>query len=229
MRPPQIVAVLVLAAVASCGAPSAPVPLLTVPARTAMIGTLLAKVRTVPSRPHPGGYDRACTAGRACVFGPAWTDKHNGAGGHNRCDTRDDVLAAQLTDVVLKPGSHCTVIRGVLAADPYTGARITWSKTRPSVVQIDHLYPLALAWDMGAARWPVQRRVDFANDHTLNLLAVDGRANQAKGDSGPGEWLPINKAYRCTYVAGFLRVAVAYDLPITVADAESIRLTAQGC
>jgi hypothetical protein len=82
---------------------------------------------------------------------------------------------------------------------------------------------------MGASEWTQQRRIDFANDQAINLLAVDGRANQAKGDSGPGEWMPINKDYRCAYAAGFLRVAVAYGLPITQADAESIKHTAQGC
>jgi hypothetical protein len=218
-------AVVLLAA--GCSAPTVQVPVHP-PSRTAVIATLLAKVRTVPARPHPGGYDRVCTTGHGCVFGQPWTDRHNGTGGHNRCDTRDDVLAKQLVRPVLKPGSRCVVISGVLD-DPYTGRKITWAKASASIVQIDHVYPLALAWDMGADKWVPQRRIDFANDQDVNLLAVDGHANQAKGDSGPGDWLPINKGYRCTYVAGFLRVAIAYDLPITVADADSIRHTAQGC
>ena len=73
-------------------------------------------------------------------------------------------------------------------------------------VQIDHIYQLAQAWDMGAARWPKQRRVDFANDQAANLLAVDGPANASKNDDGPGEWMPINRGYRCTLLR-YLQVA----------------------
>lgn len=192
------------------------------------IDGLLANVRVIPNRPNPAGYDRTCGTNHACSFGAAWTDKHNGTGGRNGCDTRDDVLAKQLAKASRKAGSDCIVISGSLN-DPYTGRQITFTKAKASAVQIDHLYPLALAWDMGANKWTQQRRIDFANDQMLNLLAVDGHANQAKGDSGPGEWLPVNKAYRCTYLARFLIVAQHYDLPITKADADSIRVTAKGC
>lgn len=189
---------------------------------------LLAQVRIVPSRPDPGGYDRSCRRGHACVFGPAWTDDHHGAGGHDGCDTRNNVLAAQLRDVAHRPGSSCVVIRGTLD-DPYTGDTINWTKTHASAVQVDHVYPLALAWDMGAVGWPAQRRVDFANDQRRNLLAVDARANESKGDQGPATWLPINRTFRCSYVARFLEVAIAYELPITRSDAVSVRHTARGC
>ncbi|WP_405064930.1 HNH endonuclease family protein [Kribbella sp. NBC_01510] len=74
-------------------------------------------------------------------------------------------------------------------------------------MHIDHIYQLALAWDMGAARWPKQRRVDFANDQAANLLAVDGPANASKNDDGPGEWMPMNRGYPCTYVLRYLQVA----------------------
>jgi hypothetical protein len=96
-------------------------------------------------------------------------------------------------------------------------------------VQIDHLYPLARAWDMGAARWPLQRRVDFANDQAANLLAVDGPANASKNDAGPGEWLPINHSYRCTYVLRYLQVARKYALPITAADRNAAQAITRTC
>ena len=186
------------------------------------ITSLLDQVQTVDTRPDPDGYQRD-------AFGPAWTDDHNGPGGHNGCDTRNDVLTIQMTDVMIKHGTRgCVVIAGRLA-DPYTGGRIMFTKARAARVQVDHLYPLALAWDMGANDWIPQRRIDFANDQLLNLLAVDGATNQAKGDDGPGRWLPVNAEFRCAYVARFLRVAATYDLPITRDDAASIRHTAQGC
>ncbi|MEU4295566.1 HNH endonuclease family protein [Kribbella sp. NPDC026596] len=140
-------------------------------------------------------------------FGQTWTDDHAGRGGDNGCDTRNDVLAAQLTAVQYRARSRCVVIAGTLLTDAYTGRRIEFRKAAATKVQIDHLYPLARAWDMGAARWPLQRRVDFANDQAANLLAVDGPANASKNDDGPGEWMPINRNYRCTYVLRYLQVA----------------------
>jgi hypothetical protein len=189
----------------------------------------LAAVRTVDVRPDVPGYDRGCGAGEGCVFGPSWTDDHAGVDGHDGCDTRNNVLQRQLHDLRFRPGTHdCVVVAGTLD-DPYTGRVLTFAKAEASKVQIDHLFPLALAWDMGASTWTRERRVDFANDVALNLLAVDGGANASKGDRGPGEWMPIARGFRCEYVERFVRVAVAYDLAITTADADSVRHTLGTC
>ena len=55
------------------------------------------------------GYDRS-------HFGLAWADTDG-----NGCDTRNDILARDLTQVVMEPGStnNCVVASGVLV-DPYT-------------------------------------------------------------------------------------------------------------
>lgn len=80
---------------------------------------------------------------------------------------------------------------------------------------------LADAWQKGAQEWePVIRRT-FAND-PLNLLAVDGRANQAKGAGDAATWLPKNKAFRCTYVARQVAVKRKYGLWVTVAERNAI-------
>jgi hypothetical protein len=125
--------------------------------------------------------------------------------------------------------SRCVVITGTLPTDPYTGRRLEFRKTEATKVQIDHVYPLARAWDMGAARWPRQRRVDFANDQAVNLLAVDRPANASKDDDGPGEWMPINRSYRCTYVLQYLQVAHEYALPITAADRDAAQTITRSC
>jgi hypothetical protein len=70
---------------------------------------------------------------------------------------------------------------------------------------------------MGASRRPESRRRRFAND-TLNLLPVEGRANAAKGDSGPASWLPPDKRVRCAYAVRVAQVALAYELPVTESD-----------
>ena len=57
----------------------------------------LAKVKVVASRPKVKGYGRECGKSGACSFGQAWSDNHAGPGGHDGCDTRNNVLAKQLT------------------------------------------------------------------------------------------------------------------------------------
>jgi hypothetical protein len=188
----------------------------------------LAHTRVLPRRPFPGGYDRDCGPGDGCVFGTAWTDDTTAPDGHNGCDTRNDVLREQVDHPVIAPGTYgCKVIGGTFH-DPYTGRTFDVAVDR-STIQIDHLVPLAYAWDMGAWRWPQSRRERFANDTALELLASWGPANESKGDSGPGDWLPINRSFRCTYLLKYLRAIDAYDLAITTADATSIRYTARGC
>jgi hypothetical protein len=141
-------------------------------------------------------------------FGQRWADTD-----HNGCDTRNDILARDL-DHTTKRG-RCVVIGGRLD-DPYTGRNITFTKAKAIQVQIDHIYPLALAWRMGADGWSESKRTDFANDRD-NLLAVWGRPNEQKGDSGPSEWRP-RKTYQCTYSIKFIDVAAEYHLALTRPD-----------
>jgi hypothetical protein len=236
MRTPLAALILLGCAVTGCAYPVAgadpagsnPPPRTTPTRSPAAAGTAklisaeLREVRVIAVRPEVPGYKRD-------QFGQSWTDDHAGRGGHNGCDTRNDVLAAQLTAVQYRARSRCVVIAGTLPADPYTGRQIEFRKAAATKVQIDHLYPLARAWDMGAARWPLQRRVDFANDEAANLLAVDGPANASKNDDGPGEWLPINRSYRCTYVLRYLQVARKYALPITAADRDAAQAITRTC
>ncbi len=56
----------------------------------------------------------------------------------------------------------------------------------------------------------------------LNLLPVQGRANSAKGDSGPASWLPPAKPVRCAYAVRFAQVAVKYELAVTAPDREAM-------
>jgi hypothetical protein len=187
------------------------------PAGAAAALRQLNELHVVPTRPHRPGYQRGCGAGQACSFGPAWTDNTTAPGGHNSCDTRNDILRTQLTAVTYPPGSQCVVAAGVLH-DPYTGRAIRFAKSHAAVVQIDHIVPLALAWDLGANTWPRSEREVFANDEHLVLLAVDGAANDSKGDSGPGEWMPPDRAYRATYAERFIVVLAHYRLAVTAAD-----------
>jgi hypothetical protein len=68
--------------------------------------------------------------------------------GRNGCDTRNDILRRDLTNITLKPNtSGCVVARGRLA-DPYTATLITFVRGAgtSSLVQIDHVVALGDAW-----------------------------------------------------------------------------------
>ncbi|MGH3238896.1 MAG: HNH endonuclease family protein [Spirillospora sp.] len=160
----------------------------------------------IASERNGDGYERD-------KFGTRWKDID-----HNGCDQRNDVLARDLTAVEKK--GRCVVLSGRLR-DPYTGKAISFTKRDAAEVQIDHVYPLALAWRMGASRWSEDQRERFANDHR-NLLAVWGVPNRQKSDSGPGEWKP-QKAYQCAYAVKYIAVAKNYSLPITSADHDALR------
>ena len=145
----------------------------------------LANLATITTRPSPPGYDRSCTAGHECVFGPAWTDDVTTEYGHNGCSTRDDVLRIQLRNVLTKAGTNgCVVTAGDLD-DPYTGAQIHYTKTGGTYeVAVDHVVALAVGWDLGAYQWSLAQRRNFAND-PRNLLATTAGANTTKGDRTP--------------------------------------------
>jgi hypothetical protein len=188
----------------------------------------LRGLQEVAKRPYIHGYQRSCSRGAACSFGPAWTDANGDVDGHNGCGTRDDLLARQLTDVTLRSGSRCVVESGQLS-DPYTGTVIGFRKSDADAVEVDHVVPLALAWDLGAAHWTQQQRIDYANDPTLVLLAVDRASNQAKSDDGPGEWMPPNKGYWCAYDERFISILAHYHLAVTSADKNTMTAVLTRC
>jgi len=200
-------------ATASSGRPGA----VTAPAAPSSALAALAAV-AVKGRAPQTGYTRD-------QFGPAWQDVDR-----NGCDTRNDILARDLTRTVVKPGTHgCVVLSGTLA-EPYSGRTISFQRgqTTSEAVQIDHVVPLSDAWQTGAQGWNASRRAAFAND-PLNLLAVDGPLNMAKGDGDAATWLPPNRGYRCTYVARQVAVKIGYGLWMTQAEKDAIASILSTC
>lgn len=151
-------------------------------------------------------------------FGAAWADVD-----HNGCDTRNDILRRDLTSITVKPGTHgCKVMTGVLD-DPYTATTIDFQqgKNTSSAIQIDHVVALSDAWQTGAQDLSVTDREQLAND-PVNLLAVDGPANQQKSDADAATWLPSNKDYRCTYVSKQIDVKAKYRLWVKQAEKDAM-------
>ncbi len=177
----------------------------------------------IKGRAPKTGYSRS-------QFGEAWTDDVSVESGHNGCDTRNDILRRDLTDVTTKPGTRgCVVLSGVLD-DPYTGKIIDFRRGSgtSSKVQIDHIVPLSDAWQKGAQQWDAAKRRDFAND-PRNLQAVDGHANQSKGDGDAATWLPPNKSYRCTYASRIVTVKALYGLWVTQAEHDALARLLSAC
>lgn len=215
------VAVLVAGQVLSAASPSTP----RVGAPVVAAGTdVLAGISVVPERVR--GHDYRRTA-----FGDAWDDDNGAPGGGNRCDTRDDILDRDLVDKTYVSTKRCpqAVASGTLR-DPYTNATIGFVRGNQvgASVQIDHIVPLAFAWDMGARGWTDPMRKRFAND-PANLIAVAGQANQDKGDLPPGEWMPPNSAFWCQYAVQFIAVLRGYSLPVDRASARELQNAAASC
>jgi len=182
--------------------------------------TALAALAAVPvqGRAAKTGYDRD-------LFGSGWVDTDR-----NGCDTRNDVLARDLSAETFKPGTrNCVVLTGSLA-DPYSGSTIGFQRGQETSadVQIDHVVALSNSWQTGAQGWDAARRTAFGND-PLNLLAVDGPLNMQKGDGDAATWLPPSKGYRCAYVARQVAVKVSYGLWMTQAERNAIATVLSSC
>jgi len=181
-------------------------------------GSALTALKTikVKGRAPTTGYSRD-------EFGPAWADTDN-----NGCDQRNDILRRDLTGETLKAKTHgCIVLSGTLK-DHYTGKTIAFKKASASAVQIDHMVALQNAWTSGANKWTKTKREALATD-PLNLMAVDGPTNSAKGAGDAATWLPPVKSYRCAYVARQVAVKVKYEAWMTSGEHDAIEKILKTC
>ncbi|WP_328919881.1 HNH endonuclease family protein [Streptomyces sp. NBC_01724] len=139
------------------------------------------------------------------------------------CDTRETILKRDGSNVVTD--SSCAATSGSWYS-PYDGA--TWSAA--SDVDIDHLIPLAEAWDSGADNWTTSKRQALANDLTRpQLLAVTDNVNQSKGDQDPATWWPSRTTYRCTYARAWVQVKYYYGLSVDSAEKSALSSVLNGC
>ena len=185
----------------------------------------LAKLDTLPvkGRAPKTGYTRE-------QFGPSWSDDNGVEGGHNGCDTRNDILRRDLVDLTYKASTRdCVVATGTLH-DTYTATTIAFTRGQDTstAVQIDHIVALSDAWQKGAQQLSPEQRRDLAND-PRNLQAVDGPTNGQKSDSDAASWLPPNKGYRCTYVSRQIDVKALYRLWVTQAEKDAMSQVLHSC
>ena len=156
--------------------------------------------------------------GRAPKTGYARDQFGSGWATVNGCSTRDIIMYRDLINVTLS--DECTIASGILN-DTYTGEVIEYTKENASIIQIDHVIALSDAWQTGAQQLSEKTRQQLAND-PLELIAVQGEANQQKSDADAASWLPSNKSFRCQYVARQVAVKQKYSLWVTAAEKQAI-------
>ena len=167
--------------------------------------------------------------GRAPKTGYSRSLFSDGWGSINGCDTRNFILRRDLRSITWRSGTSCLVATGILQ-DPYTGRTISFVRGVQTslAVQIDHVVAVSDAWQKGAQQLSGESRYSFYND-PLNLLAVDGPTNEAKGDGDAATWLPPNKVFRCSYVARQIAVKSKYKLWVTTAEMTAMSRVLSSC
>ncbi|MEJ6014283.1 HNH endonuclease family protein [Corynebacterium sp. H127] len=175
------------------------------PTNAPALSATLPHIPRAPQRQSVHGYEREAFSDWA----PTLIDGHS-------CTTRTQIL----TQAFAAPAAaDCSVTPTPGIKDPYSGAELS------NPVEIDHIFPLRAAWDLGAHSWTPETRARFANDPS-NLVAVSKEANQAKSDLLPSQWLPSRTNTRCWYSRRLAHVAATYQLALPTAD---IRVMQQAC
>jgi hypothetical protein len=172
----------------------------------------------VKGRAPKTGYARS-------VFGQTWADVDR-----NGCDTRNDILNRDLTEVRYKEKTrNCVVLSGILV-DRYSGETINFVRGNITSmeVQIDHVVALSNSWQTGAFKLTLAQRTALAND-PMNLFAVKGRLNSQKGDGDAATWLPPLKKFRCAYVAQQIAVKAKYSLWVTSPEKDAMTRILNTC
>ncbi|WP_309030225.1 HNH endonuclease family protein [Streptomyces alfalfae] len=153
--------------------------------------------------------------------------KHWNAGANpsDGCNTRAEVLIAEAVEPPTV-GPRCRLTGGLW----WSYYDQVWV-TSASALDIDHMGPLAEAWDSGASAWSAQRRETYANDlgAAASLVAVTARSNRSKSDQDPADWLPPAAEVHCRYVAEWVGTKLRWALSADEAEVAALGEVADGC
>lgn len=213
----SIPAVLLATALMGCSAGTVtaedPMPAVTTGAAGPAGTPLVAAIADIPTATETrDGYDRDAFK--------HWVDADD-----DRCDAREEVLIAEAVKVP-KQGDDCTLTGGEWLSY-YDGKTVTDA----SRLDIDHMVPLAEAWDSGAAEWTAERREGYANDlgAERSLVAVTAKSNRSKGDRDPAEWLPPVASVLCTYATDWTATKLRWGLAADEAERTALEELAKDC
>ncbi|MFC7405147.1 HNH endonuclease family protein [Georgenia alba] len=139
------------------------------------------------------------------------------------CDARYEVLIAEAEDAPTV-GDGCSLSGGRWYSY-YEGV----SQYDTSDIDIDHMVPLAEAWDSGAHVWDSTRREAFANDldDYRTLVGVTDSVNQSKSDQDVAEWLPEQQ--QCRYLREYVAVKIRWGLSVDSTEQAAMNDLAASC
>ncbi|MFB7852652.1 HNH endonuclease family protein [Streptomyces sp. NPDC056053] len=141
------------------------------------------------------------------------------------CSTRNEVL---LAEAVKKPeqGARCALTGGEWLSY-YDEVTVTAA----GKLDIDHMVPLAEAWDSGASAWDADRRMRYANDlgAERSLVAVTAKTNRSKADKDPAQWLPPAASAQCTYGADWVATKLRWKLTADDKERAALETLAKDC
>ena len=141
----------------------------------------------------------------------------------NGCNARAEVL---IEEAVVKPkiGAKCKLTGGKWFS-AYDGKTIT----NASLLDVDHMVPLAEAWRSGAWKWTAAQRQAYANDldNSEALIAVTLSTNRSKGDKDPSLWMP--SIDQCTYIQNWISIKSKYSLTADTKEAEKLNSIFASC
>ena len=105
--------------------------------------------------------------------------------------------------------------------------RVSW--TDSGRIDIDHVVPLAEAWDSGASAWTAAQRQGYANDlaDSRTLVGVTDSVNQSKGDQDPTTWMPTYD--KCRYLREWVAVKIRWRLAVDGSEKSAISSLSSGC
>ncbi|MCD0444224.1 HNH endonuclease family protein [Glycomyces sp. A-F 0318] len=149
-----------------------------------------------------------------------WVDEDK-----DKCNTRAEVLIAE---AVMAPAvaEGCTITGGQWYSF-YDDAYIDNARS----LDIDHMVPLAEAWDSGAHSWDKAKRQAYANDlgDAVPLIAVTAKSNRSKSDKDPAEWMPPAEDAACRYAFEWVSVKTRWNLAVDTAEAEALEAIIADC
>ncbi|MET9556758.1 HNH endonuclease family protein [Streptomyces sp. NPDC006645] len=140
------------------------------------------------------------------------------------CHTRSEVLLSEALESPQVSGS-CA-----LSGGRWFSYYDEQTVTDPAKLDIDHMVPLAEAWDSGASAWTGQRREAYANDQDVetSLVAVTARTNRSKAGKDPADWLPPATGQQCRYVGEWVATKLRWNLSVDKRELEALKVLADG-
>ncbi|WP_333732587.1 HNH endonuclease family protein [Streptomyces sp. IBSBF 3010] len=141
------------------------------------------------------------------------------------CTTRQEVLLAEAVKAP-EQGARCALTGGRWRSY-YDEVEVTDAKK----LDIDHMVPLAEAWDSGAHDWTPERRQAYANDLDAerSLVAVTAKTNRSKADKDPAAWMPPAGSAACTYLVDWTATKLRWGLSADEAEQKALLEQAESC